>query len=184
MHSDFARRIAAEYGTILHERGFCAVPRCCDCRVGNFDRRARNVGRYVAAYGVKVGYLVRERYLGSRVYLVSVNVRIAVYRARKRGAVCEHFDYFVFLRRYGYYDRIAEVRFAVGYARNGAVSVRVVHTPVSTTAVIAASISAAEVENEYSENLLPVVVPLIASSTSTAPIEARSIPLPQLSVVV
>ena len=96
------------------------------CRVGNFDRRARKVGRYVAAYGVKVGYLVRERYLGGRVYLVSVNVRIAVYRARKRGAVCEHFDYFVFLRRYGYYDRIAEVRLAVGYARNGAVSVRVV----------------------------------------------------------
>ena len=126
MHSDFARRIAAEYGTILHEHGFCAVQRCCDCRVGNFDRRARKVGRYVAAYGVKVGYLVRERYLGGRVYLVSVNVRIAVYRARKRGAVCEHFDYFVFLRRYGYYDRIAEVRLAVGYARNGAVSVRVV----------------------------------------------------------
>lgn len=74
----------------------------------------------------KVGYLVRERYLGGRVYLVSVNVRITVYRARKRGAVCEHFDYFVFLRRYGYYDRIAEVRLAVGYARNGAVSVRVV----------------------------------------------------------
>ena len=95
-------------------------------RVGNFDRRARKVGRYVAAYGVKVGYLVRERYLCGRVYLVSINVRVAVYRARKRGAVCEYFDYFVFLRRDGYNDRIAQIRLAVGYARNGADSVRVV----------------------------------------------------------
>ncbi len=123
----------------------------------------------------KVGYLVRERYLGGRVYLVSVNVRIAVYRARKRGAVCEHFDYFVFLRRYGYYDRIAEFRFAVGYARNGAVSVRVVHTPVSTTAVIAASISAAEVENEYSEKVTsPATLPRRSNPTSVSPIADKS----------